>query len=108
MPYYRFENMEQICTNPHLSTGTGAVVDGQYITLRNNNKATGTGSQLHYHPNELLIFLIAGKLNAVVGKDQRVVHPERSFMSRPMLVTKCGPPKMVRSVICIARTTPGR
>lgn len=75
MPYYRFENMEQICTNPHLSTGTGAVVDGQYITLRNNNKATGTGSQLHYHPNELLIFLIAGKLNAVVGKDQRVVHP---------------------------------
>ena len=75
MPYYRFENMEQIVTNPHLSTGKGAIVDGQYITLRNNNKATGTGSQLHYHPNELLIFLIAGKLNAVVGKDQRVVYP---------------------------------
>ena len=75
MPYYRFEDMEQICTNPHLSSGNGAIVGGEHITLRNNNKATGTGSQLHYHPNELLIFLIAGKLNAVVGKDQRIIHP---------------------------------
>ncbi len=75
MPFYRFENMEQIVTNPHLSTGKGAVVDGQYITLRNNNKDTGTGSQLHYHPNELLIFTIAGKLNAVVGKEHHIVSP---------------------------------
>jgi quercetin dioxygenase-like cupin family protein len=75
MPYYRFENMEQITTNPHLSTGTGAIVNGHYLSLRNNNKAAGTGSQLHYHPNELMIFLIAGRLNAVVGKDQRIIEP---------------------------------
>ena len=50
MPYYRFENMEQICTNQHLSTGNGAIVDGQYITLRNNNKETGMPIRLSPTP----------------------------------------------------------
>lgn len=74
MPYYRFENMEQLRTNPHLSSGKGAVVNGKYLTLRNNNKDAGTGSELHYHPNELMIFPILGKINAVVGKDQRIIR----------------------------------
>ena len=44
------------------------------FTLRNNNKDAGTGSELHYHPNELMIFPILGKINAVVGKDQRIIR----------------------------------
>ena len=107
MPYYRFENMEQICTNPHLSTGNGAIVDGQYITLRNNNKETGTGSQLHYHPNELLIFLIVGKLNAVVGKDQRIMHPGTFIHVPPTHAIRCGRLKTAPSVIYIAKIIPG-
>jgi quercetin dioxygenase-like cupin family protein len=39
------------------------------------HKNAGTGSELHYHPNELLIFPIKGKINAIVGKDRRVVSP---------------------------------
>lgn len=74
MPYYRFENMEQLRTNPHLSTGKGAIVTGTYMTLRNNNKEAGTGSQLHYHPNELMVYPISGKINSVVGKDHRIVE----------------------------------
>ena len=73
MPYYRFENMEQLRTNPHLSQGRCSR-NGKYLTLRNNNKDAGTGSELHYHPNELMIFPILGKINAVVGKDQRIIR----------------------------------
>lgn len=39
------------------------------------HKNAGTGSELHYHPNELLIFPLRGKINAVVGKDRRIVSP---------------------------------
>ena len=75
MPYYRFEDLEQISPNPHLSTAKGAIIEGKYIMLRHNNKTAGTGSELHYHPNELMIFPISGKINAVVGKDRRIVKP---------------------------------
>ena len=75
MPYYRFEDLEQISPNPHLSTARGALIEGKYIMLRQNNKNAGTGSELHYHPNELMIFPISGKINAVVGKDRRIVEP---------------------------------
>ena len=81
MPYYRFEDMEQLRTNPHLSSGKGAIVTGTYMTLRNNNKEAGTGSQLHYHPNELMVYPISGKINAVVGKDHRIVEAG-TFFSR--------------------------
>jgi quercetin dioxygenase-like cupin family protein len=67
--------MEQIVTNPHLSTGKGAIIEGRYKNLRNNNKKAGTGSDQHYHPNELMIFPIFGRINAVVGKDRRIVEP---------------------------------
>lgn len=75
MSYYRFEDLEQISPNPHLSTAKGALIEGTYIMLRQNNKGAGTGSELHYHPNELMIFPISGKINAVVGKDCRIVEP---------------------------------
>src|SRR5512134_45273 len=39
------------------------------------HKNAGTGSELHYHPNELLIFPLRGRINAVVGKDRRIVAP---------------------------------
>ena len=39
------------------------------------HKDAGTGSELHYHPNELLIFPVRGKINAIVGKDRRIVPP---------------------------------
>jgi quercetin dioxygenase-like cupin family protein len=39
------------------------------------HKNAGTGSELHYHPNELLIFPLRGKINAIVGKDRRIVAP---------------------------------
>jgi quercetin dioxygenase-like cupin family protein len=38
-------------------------------------KRAGTGSKLHYHPNELMTFPLSGKINAMVGKDRRIVRP---------------------------------
>lgn len=75
MPFYRFEELESSYLTPHLSTGKAPVIEGKYMYFCLLHKDAGTGSELHYHPNELLIFPLRGKINAIVGKDRRVVSP---------------------------------
>ena len=75
MAFYRFEDIESNYLTPHLSTGKAPVIDGKYMYFCLLHKNAGTGSELHYHPNELLIFPIRGKINAIVGKDRRIVGP---------------------------------
>jgi quercetin dioxygenase-like cupin family protein len=75
MPFHRFESIEASYLTPDLSTARGPVIEGDYLWFCLVHKAAGTGSELHYHPNELLIFPITGKINAVVGKDRRIVGP---------------------------------
>lgn len=75
MPFYRFEELESRYLTPHLSTGKAPVIEGKYMYFCLVHKDAGTGSELHYHPNELLIFPLRGKLNAIVGKDRRIVGP---------------------------------
>jgi quercetin dioxygenase-like cupin family protein len=75
MAFFRFEDFESNYLTPHLSTGKAPVIEGKYMYFCLLHKNAGTGSELHYHPNELLIFPIRGKINAIVGKDRRVVQP---------------------------------
>jgi len=75
VPFHRFEDIESHYLTPHLSTGKAPVIDGQYMYFCLLHKNAGTGSELHYHPNELLIFPLRGKINAIVGKDRRIVSP---------------------------------
>src|SRR5687768_10477684 len=75
MPFYRFEELESKYLTPHLSTGKAPVIEGRYMYFCLVHKAAGTGSELHYHPNELLIFPLRGLINAIVGNDRRVVGP---------------------------------
>ena len=75
MPFYRFEDIESSYLTPHLSTGKAPVIEGQYMYFCLLHKNAGTGSELHYHPNELLIFPLRGKINAIVGTDRRIVGP---------------------------------
>jgi quercetin dioxygenase-like cupin family protein len=75
MPFHRFEDLESNYLTPHLSTGKAPIIEGRYMYFCLLHKNAGTGSELHYHPNELLIFPIRGKINAIVGKDRRIVTP---------------------------------
>lgn len=75
MPFHRFEGLEAQQLNPHLSSGRGRTIEGRYMYFRTVHKDAGTGSELHYHPNELMIFPLQGKLNAIVGKERRIVTP---------------------------------
>lgn len=75
MHYHRFEDYESVVLTPHLSSGRSPIIEGKYLYYCLNQKEAGTGSELHYHPNELLIFLIQGKANGVVGKDRRIITP---------------------------------
>jgi quercetin dioxygenase-like cupin family protein len=75
VPIYRFEQFERKQLTPHLSSGEGPVIEGRYMYFCKVHKEAGAGSELHYHPNELLIFPLEGKINALVGKDRRIVPP---------------------------------
>ena len=75
MPFHRFEDIESSYLTPHLSSGKAPVIEGSYMYFCLLHKNAGTGSDLHYHPNELLIFPLHGKINAIVGKDRRIVGP---------------------------------
>jgi len=75
MPFHRFEDFQSNYLTPHLSTGKAPVIEGKYMYFCLLHKKAGTGSELHYHPNELLIFPVYGKINAIVGKDRRIVSP---------------------------------
>ncbi len=75
MPFYRFEDFESNYLTPHLSTGKAPLIEGKYMYFCLLHKNAGTGSDLHYHPNELLIFPVRGKINAIVGRDRRIVSP---------------------------------
>ena len=75
MPFHRFENLEAKALTPDLSSARGPVIEGEYLYFCMVHKAAGTGSELHYHPNELLIFPVRGLINAIVGTDRRVVGP---------------------------------
>jgi quercetin dioxygenase-like cupin family protein len=82
MPFRRFENIESNFLTPHLSSARGPVIEGKYMYFCLVHKTAGTGSELHYHPNELLIFPVRGKLNAIVGKDRRIA-PTGMFVHAP-------------------------
>jgi quercetin dioxygenase-like cupin family protein len=75
MPFFRFEDYASNYLTPHLSTGKAPVIEGNYMYFCLLHKNAGTGSELHYHPNELLIFPVRGKINAIVGTDRRIVSP---------------------------------
>jgi quercetin dioxygenase-like cupin family protein len=75
MPFHRFEKFKSHRFNPHLSTAEGPVIEGEYMYFRMVTKRAGTGSALHYHPNELMAFPLEGKINCVVGRERRIVPP---------------------------------
>jgi len=75
MPFHRFENMKSYRFNPHLSTAEGPVIEGEFMYFRMVTKRAGSGSELHYHPNELLAFPLEGKVDSIVGTDRRIVQP---------------------------------
>jgi quercetin dioxygenase-like cupin family protein len=87
MPFHRFEDMENKNFTLHLSSARGPVIEGSHLYFCLNQKEAGTGSELHYHPNELLIFVVRGKVNAIVGKDRRIVEPGTFIIIPPNVRT---------------------
>ncbi len=75
MPYHRFEDYKARSHAIHLTTAQNRKIEGGYMFFCHVTKAAGTGSEPHYHPNELLVFVLDGKANIIVGKERRVVSP---------------------------------
>jgi quercetin dioxygenase-like cupin family protein len=75
MTFYRFEKLKSFHFNPHLSSVTGPIIEGDYMYFRRVKKPGRGKSTLHYHPNEFMAFMLEGKINAVVGSGRRVAGP---------------------------------
>ncbi len=96
MPFYRFDELEGTYLTPRLSSAHGPIIEGSFIYFCLNCKEPGTGSVVHYHPNELLILPILGKINSLVGTDRRIVPPGTfihipPFGQHQMTATEDGP-----------------
>jgi quercetin dioxygenase-like cupin family protein len=83
LPFHRFETREAVRLTPHLSSAVAPMIEGKYLYYCLNQKKAGTGSELHYHPNELLIFTLTGNVNAVIGKDRKIVSPGTFILIPP-------------------------
>jgi quercetin dioxygenase-like cupin family protein len=75
MAFHRFEGMKTHHFNPHLSSATGPMIEGETMYFRLVTKRAGTGAELHYHPNELFAFPLKGKVDSIVGRDRRILQP---------------------------------
>jgi quercetin dioxygenase-like cupin family protein len=75
MPFYRFEKLKSYHFNPHLSSTTGPIIEGDYMYFRRVRKPAGGKSKPHYHPNEFMAFMLEGNLSAVLGRERRVARP---------------------------------
>lgn len=75
MSFHRFEDNKTRGFAPHLSTSKNALIDGQYLYFNLNTKPAGTGSEPHYHPNELLVFCLRGRINGLVGMERNIIEP---------------------------------
>lgn len=75
MYFYRFEGMQTHHFNPHLSSATGPILEGETMYFRLITKRAGTGAELHYHPNELFAFPLKGRVDSIVGRDRRILQP---------------------------------
>ena len=80
MPFHRFENLRVHHLNPHLSTGEGPVIEGEYMYFRIVTKKAGTGSTLHYHPNELMAFPLRGKILNSIATSQAKLQENKELL----------------------------
>lgn len=75
MPFHRFENREEVNLTSHLSSGKGPIIEGETLYFCLVSKEPGTGSEIHYHPNEQFQFPLTGRLNGMVGRDRVILCP---------------------------------
>lgn len=74
MPFYRFEELEQETISPHYSTAFGGTVRGEKIEVGLYRMEAGTGADPHKHPNEQIIYILKGKVQARVGDEEATVE----------------------------------
>jgi quercetin dioxygenase-like cupin family protein len=103
MPFHRFETYADQMLTVHLSSAKGPIIEGESIYFCLVTKEPGTGSEIHYHPNEQFQIPLSGKLNALVGTDRRIMRP--GTMSHPSLrpTTRSRPRRTARPPISTSR-----
>lgn len=75
MPVYRFENLPDVRHNPDLSTAHGPTIKGERIFFGLRTKTAGTSSAPHHHPSEEFLYIISGRLRAIIDGETHLAGP---------------------------------
>jgi len=77
MPFYTFNELEDIQHHPGISTGHGPTAIGERIVFGRRYMEKGTGAKPHSHPNEQFLFVLKGCLRArIEGEDnEQILNP---------------------------------
>lgn len=57
------------------SSAFGSLVEGERMQIALVHKEKGTGSRLHYHPNEQFNYILKGAFRARVEDKEKILHP---------------------------------
>ncbi|MFC1665699.1 cupin domain-containing protein [Pseudomonadota bacterium] len=92
---YIYDLAEQIRmdTGPGYSTAEGPVVEGERTQVGLMTMKSGTGARPHSHPNEQWVYLIQGKVRAMIDN-----QPDQEISSGTLLFF---PAEVVHSIVAL-------
>jgi len=89
--FFKMNDLKQIDAGPTYSTSRGTVVEGERMQIGLINKARGSGSRLHSHPNEQFNYVLQGTLRVKIGDSPESLCPAGTAIYVP--------PNVVHSMI---------
>ena len=75
MPFYNLREMEKGAIGPTYSTAYGSMVHGQHLEVALVRFQARRGAKPHRHPNEQMMFVLKGRLQARIGDEHLVAQP---------------------------------
>ena len=75
MPFYNLRELEQTAIGPSYSTAHGSLVHGQNLEVALVRFQAHRGAKPHSHPNEQMMYVLKGRLQARIGDEHVVAEP---------------------------------
>lgn len=75
MPFVDFDELDEATALPGGAVRHDATVRGRGVLLSRVRFPAGTGVGEHHHPEEQMVYVVAGRLRVVSGGEERVLGP---------------------------------
>lgn len=83
MPFVKFDDLEKEYVTPQHSTAYGETVTGQAIEVGRLTFKKGEGAHEHAHPQEQVMYVVTGRLQAQLDGKTTELGPGEAFHALP-------------------------